>query len=581
VGKLATALESQPSWSDLPLVLITAPGESARMRLRHLSPLGVVGNISILEKPVRPETLLSTCRVALRSRRRQYQVRDLLRELEQMMSQIQQQSRIFDTTFSAIPDFAYIFDREGRFIYANRALLDLLGLDLDAVVGKRFSELPYPGDLAGRLEQQIEHVFRTGKILRDEMAYTNPTGVTGYYEYIFTPVIGNDGNVEVVAGSTRDTSERRRNEEALREGDRRKDEFLAMLAHELRNPLAAVANGAALLDSEDPKDRAWAASVIRRQAAQLTHLIDDLLDVSRINTGKILLRKQRLDVGQILDRARDSALPLIQERRHVVVSNYESKHSWIDADPTRLEQIFVNLLTNAAKYTPPGGRIEISAKQTDGEVMVSVHDNGIGIAPHLLPEMFKLFSQGERSIDRSEGGLGIGLTIVQRLVEMHGGRIEAHSDGPSLGSTFVVWLPAAPAPAEHVPMNAQNKGGQRRRVLIVDDNVDTAQGMARLLTRAGHEVDLAHDGIEALEKARQQRPEAVVLDIGLPGMDGFDVARQLRREASCAGATIIAVTGYGQAEDRKRALEAGCHYHLVKPVDIEELKSILEMTTAR
>jgi CheY-like chemotaxis protein len=294
-----------------------------------------------------------------------------------------------------------------------------------------------------------------------------------------------------------------------------------------------------------------------------------------------LLRKQRLDVGQILDRARDSALPLIQERRHVVTSNYESKHSWIDADPTRLEQIFVNLLTNAAKYTPPGGRIEISAKQTGGDVMVSVRDNGIGIAPHLLPEMFKLFTQGERSIDRSEGGLGIGLTIVQRLVEMHGGRIEAHSDGPSLGSTFVVWLPAAPAPAEHVPMNAQNKGGQRRRVLIVDDNVDTAQGMARLLTRAGHEVDLAHDGIEALEKARQQRPEAVVLDIGLPGMDGFDVARQLRREASCAGATIIAVTGYGQAEDRKRALEAGCHYHLVKPVDIEELKSILEMTTAR
>jgi CheY-like chemotaxis protein len=240
-----------------------------------------------------------------------------------------------------------------------------------------------------------------------------------------------------------------------------------------------------------------------------------------------------------------------------------------------VEQIVLNLLTNAAKYTPPGGRIQFAAQQQDGEVIVTVRDNGIGIAAHLLPEMFKLFTQGERSIDRSEGGLGIGLTIVQRLVEMHGGRIEAHSDGPNLGSTFTVHFPAVAPPGESTPKAALNHNGETRRVLIVDDNLDTAQGMARLLTRAGHKIELAHDGLEAIEKARQQCPEAVVLDIGLPGMDGFAVARQLRTEAGCAGATIIAVTGYGQPDDRKRALDAGCHYHMVKPVDIEELKRIL------
>jgi PAS domain S-box-containing protein len=576
VTKLVAALETQPSWSDLPLVLITASGEVARSRLHHLSALGVVGNISIIERPVRPETLVSTCEVALRSRRRQYQVRDLLRELKEMMAQIQQQSRIFDTTLSSIPDFMYILDRSRRFIYANRSLLELLGLDLKGVVGKRMSELPFPDHLASRLDQQIQQVFESGEIVRDEMAYTNAAGVTGYYEYIFTPVVGADDTVEVVAASTRDTSQRRQSEEALREADRRKDEFLAMLAHELRNPLAAVANATALLDSESPQDRNWAVGVIRRQNAQLTHLIEDLLDVSRINTGKIILRKRKLDVAEILDRARDSALPLIQERGHVVTREYESNKLWIEADATRVEQIVLNLLTNAAKYTPPGGRIQFAAQQQDGEVVITVRDNGIGIAAHLLPEMFKLFTQGERSIDRSEGGLGIGLTIVQRLVEMHGGRIEARSDGPNLGSTFMVHFPAVAAPEEGRTEAAPNHAGEMRRVLIVDDNVDTAVGMARLLTRAGHKIELAHDGIEAIEKARRQCPEAVVLDIGLPGMDGFAVARELRRETGCAGVTIIAVTGYGQPDDRKRALDAGCHYHLVKPVDIDELKRILE-----
>ncbi|TLD69705.1 response regulator [Phragmitibacter flavus] len=574
-NKLIEILEEQPSWSDLPLMLITASGVTPQTRARQITALGEMGNVSMIERPVRPETLVSSCEVALRSRRRQYQVRDLLSKLEGMMLQIQQQARVFDTTLSSISDFTYIFDRSLRFIYANRATLELLGLELKDVVGKTFSELPYPRGLAVRLERQIEHVFQTGEILRDETAYTNPAGRTGYYEYIFTPVLGNDGEVEVVAASTRDTSERRRNEEALREADRRKDEFLAMLAHELRNPLAAVTNAAALLESPNLEDRSWAADVITRQNGQLTHLIDDLLDVSRITVGKIRLREEVLDVALVLDRACEGAHLLIHERGHQLIKKYETGKLWIKADPTRMEQIALNLLTNAAKYTPSGGRIELMASKVEGEVRVVVKDNGVGIASHLLPEMFKLFAQGERSIARSEGGLGIGLTIVQRLVEMHGGRIEALSEGLNQGSSFVIHLPMVAAPFVQQTERPVNGQTSTRRVLIVDDNVDTANSMARLLKRVGHGVEVAYDGPQALEKARQHLPEIVLLDIGLPGMDGFEVARRMRLEPSCEKCVIIAVTGYGQPKDRRRAINAGCHHHLVKPVNIDELKRLI------
>ncbi|MEA3208282.1 MAG: hypothetical protein QOE70_1339 [Chthoniobacter sp.] len=577
VRLLVARLEIQPSWSDLPIVMITGAGE-AQVRGHHLAAFGPVGNVSLIERPVRPGTLVSTLEVAMRSRRRQYQVRALLEERQEMTAKTQQQARIFDTTLSSIADFAYIFDRSGRFLYANKSLLDLWGLGLADVVGKNFFELPYPTELATRLQEQIQQVFATGQVLRDETSYTNPAGLTGYYEYIFSPVLANDGTVEVVARSTRDTSERRRSEEALRAADRRKDEFLAMLAHELRNPLASVSSAATLLkNSGDPVNHAWAAGVIERQTGQLAHLIDDLLDVSRITTGKIRLRKEIVDAAAILDRACESARPLITERGHELVCHYPRGGLWLEADPTRVEQIILNLLTNAAKYTPAGGRINLSARREGGELVMTVRDNGIGIAPQRLPEMFQLFAQGERSIARSEGGLGIGLTIVQKLAEMHGGRVDGQSDGPNLGSTFTIRLPAAAAP---IPSNGKGparaeQNGKGLRVLIVDDNADTAQALARLLARIGHQIVLAHDGAQALERAREQAPQAILLDIGLPGMDGFEVAQRLRGEPSCSGALIIAVTGYGQDEDRQRALDAGFDHHLVKPVDLDELKRLL------
>lgn len=576
---LSSELESQPSWSDLPLILITGSGNTEGRRQR-LAELGPAGNVSIIERPVRPGTLVSASEFALRSRRRQYQVQALLHEREELLLKAEQQARIFDTTLSAIADFAYIFDREGRFVYSNKPLLALLGLPLSEVAGKTFFELPYPPELAARLQSQISQVVETGQPVRDETPYTNPTGHTGYYEYIFTPVFSEDGTVSVVAGSTRDNSERRRNEETLRESDRRKDEFLAMLSHELRNPLASVANAASLLkEAHDAESRTWAASVIERQSRQLAHLIDDLLDVSRITTGKIRLRKEVRDVATLLDNACESARPLLNERRHELVCQYEPQVLWVDADPTRFEQIVLNLLTNAAKYTPPGGRIVLSATRLDAALSITVEDNGMGIAPERLPEMFKLFAQGEQSIDRSEGGLGIGLTIVQKLAELHDGTIEAHSDGPNRGSTFRLHLPAAQPPALAPPLPTRDPEARPLRVLIVDDNLDTAQALGRLLTRSKHEVLLAHNGPDALEKAHAYRPEAVVLDIGLPGMDGFQVARALRQDPSCASAVIIAVTGYGQAEDRIQSLDAGFDHHLVKPVNWQELNQLLTRDT--
>jgi len=577
IQSLVSQLSAQPSWSDLPVVIVTGPGE-AKLRHQRLAPFDPVGNVSIIERPVRPETLVSTFEFSLRSRRRQYQVRALLREREEMAAKAQQQARIFDTTLSSIPDFTYLFDRAGRFIYANKVLLDLWGLTFQEAIGKDFFELRYPPHLAQRLHDQVQYVFATGESVRDETPYTSPTGVDGYYEYIFSPVFGPDGKVEVVAGSTRDTSERRRNEEALKEADRRKDEFLAMLAHELRNPLASVASAASLLNSAtDGEHHGWAAGVIERQSRQLAHLIDDLLDVSRITTGKIRLRKAVVDGAVALDRACESARPLILDRGHELVCNY-GRGLWLEADPTRVEQIILNLLTNAAKYTPTGGRIELTARRTAGMVVVSVADNGIGIAPHRLPEMFELFAQGERSIARSEGGLGIGLTIVRKLCELHGGWVEAQSDGPDLGSTFTIFLPGTSPPAaasQPGPLAGAGRVVKPLRLLIVDDNQDTAEGLSRILTRAGHYIAIAHNGHQALELAHAHSPQAILLDIGLPGMDGFEIVRRLRASSPCADALVIAVTGYGQEEDRNRALAAGFDHHLVKPVDLDELKGFL------
>ncbi|MDR3405169.1 MAG: ATP-binding protein [Chthoniobacter sp.] len=375
-------------------------------------------------------------------------------------------------------------------------------------------------------------------------------------------------------------AERDQAEEALRDADRRKDEFLAMLGHELRNPLSAIANAVRLwsVAGDDHGATELARSVIERQTGNLSRLVDDLLDVARITEGKIDLRKHPVDVSEAIRRAVEAARPFIDERRHELTLELDGAAGiFVNADPTRLEQIITNLLTNAIKYTRKGGEIRIEARQEGREAVIIVSDTGVGIAPRMLPHIFELFAQGDRSLDRATGGLGIGLNLCRQLVELHGGTIFASSEGVGRGSTFTVRLPTISVPESTMlpePPAHRESTGRQRRILLVDDNQDTVVSLARLLSLRGHEVATAFDGVAALKVAQEFQPDFLLLDIGLPGLDGYEVARRLRAEGF-PRTPIVAISGYAQEGDRIRSREAGFNYHFAKPVDFEALADLI------
>ncbi len=379
---------------------------------------------------------------------------------------------------------------------------------------------------------------------------------------------------------------RKRLAEELAEADRRKDEFLAMLGHELRNPLAPIRTAVHLLRDLDPADPRVPAArdVIERQVGQMARLVDDLLDVSRISRGKITLNLEVVELADVIARAVETSRPHVDARRQKLTVALPPGPVRLRADLTRLAQVVSNLLNNAAKFTGAGGHIGLTVEAGPGQVAIRVRDDGVGMTADLLPRVFDLFTQGDRSLARSEGGLGIGLTLVKNLVEIHGGTVEAHSDGPGKGSEFVVQLPALPEGAG--PVAAGGKGpperraSPRRRVLVVDDNTDSADSLAVLLKVAGHEVRTAYEGPAALRAAAAFRPEVVLLDIGLPRMDGYAVARRLREEVGLKAA-LVALTGYGQDEDRCRSQEAGFDAHLVKPVEPAELLALVATLPVR
>ena len=375
------------------------------------------------------------------------------------------------------------------------------------------------------------------------------------------------------------------NENALREraaelaeSNRRKDEFLAMLAHELRNPLAAIGNAATLLDLASAEEQApWAKEIIQRQVKHLARLVDDLLDASRITQGKIELQRELVDVRALLTEAVETVRPSAAERQQNLQLSIEPGELWLKADPVRLEQIVANLLSNAVKFTPSAGRIWLEAGREGEEVVIRVRDNGIGISPQSLAKVFELFTQEDQSLSRCGGGLGIGLTIVDRLVRLHGGSVTATSEGIGQGSEFVVRLPAAMAPAG-ANLSGRDRGAaatKGSKVLIVEDNIDAAMALFRLVKILGHTVEMVHNGTAAVELARTFRPDVVLLDIGLPGINGYEVADRLRNELGLTGSLIVAVSGYGQDEDRTRSLAAGCNHHLVKPVDFQALFTLI------
>ena len=366
----------------------------------------------------------------------------------------------------------------------------------------------------------------------------------------------------------------------LAELDRRKDEFLAMLGHELRNPLAPISSAVRLLrlQKNETLVQRQACAVIERQVGQLNHLVDDLMEVSRITTGRVQLRREQVAVSEIVERAVETTQPLITQHQHRLTVRLPAQPVWLHADAARLEQVVVNLLTNAAKYTEDGGCIELNVQQNGPDAVLRVRDTGIGIAPDLLPHVFDLFTQAERSLDRSQGGLGIGLCLVQRLVELHGGTVTAYSV-QGKGSEFVVRLPsmlAWVAPLETVVSAPVGPLKKNCRVLVVDDNLDAAETLKMLLEFSSYEVRMVHDGLSAVEAALAWNPHAVLLDIGLPGLSGYGVARRIRLEPTLEGMVLIALTGYSQESDRQSSRDAGFDHHLAKPANFEVVEKLLQ-----
>jgi PAS domain S-box-containing protein len=389
----------------------------------------------------------------------------------------------------------------------------------------------------------------------------------------------------VVLEDDRDVTGQLQAQKALKEADRRKDEFLATLAHELRNPLAPMRNALQILRRADNRAASeQARAVLERQLLQMVRLIDDLLDVSRVTRGKLRLRTGRVELAAVVASAVETARPLIEASGHELTVALPPGPVPLDVDLTRLAQVFANLLNNAAKYTERGGRIWLTAERQGSDVVVSVKDTGVGIAAEALPRLFEMFSQVDRSLEQSQGGLGIGLSLVKGLVEMHGGSVEARSEGPGRGSEFVVRLPVAVAGPEQegtAPHSTSHATPVKRRILVVDDNRDSADTLAVVLTDLGNEVRTAFDGLEAVEAAAAFGPDVILLDIGLPKLNGYDACRRIRQQPGAKGIAIIAVTGYSQQEDRRRSLEAGFDQHLVKPVAVPALEQVLaEMVAA-
>lgn len=489
-----------------------------------------------------------------------------------------------------MPDALVIYDQAQRYSFLNLVSLERAGLPAETYLGRRDDEI-YAAEVYGQYLPYLRETYATRAPTRFECRLAFPGGC---YDVVATYVpMLKDGDVYQVFGFYYDITERKRNEvtlatqaQQLREADWRKDEFLAMLAHELRNPLAPIGNSAQLLKrARLDASLAWCIDVIDRQTAHLTRLVDDLLDISRITRGIIELRMEPVDVDEILARALETSRPLIDARRHALQLHPLSAPVRVIGDLVRLTQVVSNLLANAAKYTDEGGLIVLSAALEDGAVWIRVRDSGRGIESGQLSRLFDLFYQVDRTIARTEGGLGIGLSLVKRLVDMHGGSVQVHSAGLGHGSEFAIRLPsmadlpgsddARDPPAQSGPPKAPAAGQAPLRILVVDDNRDAIDSLELLLESEGYEVFTAYDGETALALALAEQPQVVLLDIGLPGMDGYAVARALRQQAQPPQMRILAVTGYGQADSRAKSKAVGFDLHLVKPVDFTALLELL------
>ena len=576
IQHLGERFARQPPWSDLPLLLLTRPGADSpvvRMAVRNL------GNVTLIERPVRVASLLTAAQSALRARQRQLTTREHLHELDHVARALRESEGRLEALFSNAAVGIAEISADGRFALVNDALCGLLGEKRAGLLALPLARVAHPEDRA-EVEGALEGLFaRRRETFAGERRFVRRDGETIWVK--LSIALASDGDAEARGVAViEDVTERKRAEEDLREADRRKDEFLAVLAHELRNPLAPIRHSLYLLRAGEARDPAVARLVdmMERQVQHMVRLVDDLLEVSRISRGKIELRRERADLLAIVRAAVDTSRPLLEAARHELALDLPEGELALEADVVRLCQVFANLLNNAAKYTPPGGRIEVGVEAARGTATVRVKDNGEGIPPSMLGRVFNMFTQVNTG-NRAQGGLGIGLTLARTLVQLHGGSIEALSDGPGKGCEFAVRLPLAErqavAPPCAVEALPEDRPLERQRVLVVDDNRDAADSLGMLLQFLGAEVRVVHGGQEALAAMREFSPRVVLLDLGMPHMDGLEVARRMREDPQMRTATLVALTGWGQREDRRRTGEAGFDYHLVKPADVRTLRSIL------
>jgi PAS domain S-box-containing protein len=507
------------------------------------------------------------------------------KELQRLFDAVHAEREWLSQVLSSINDEVYFTDTEKRYTFVNPSALREFGQSFvqGIEVGKVIANLNvFRSDGTPRpIEEAPPLRALAGEIVRDEeQIIRNPrTGELRHRQASAAPVRDAGGKIIGSVSVVRDITERKRVEEALRDADRRKNVFLATLSHELRNPLAPIRTAARLLESAvvSQADLKRCRSIISRQVAQMASLLDDLLDVSRFTRGELTLKKSYVPLQQVLDAAFEAVQPLINAKQHRLQLELLPSPPTLEVDPVRLTQVISNLLTNAAKYTDPGGEITLGCRVETDTLVIFVRDNGIGLAPEMFSRVFDMFVQVEPTKERSEGGLGIGLALVKALVELHGGTIEVHSAGPEQGTTFTVKLPRSVIVAGPAHMIASDRGthdGPARCVLIADDNPDGAEILAMLLQTSGHTVHVANDGAAAFELAARVRPDIAVLDIGMPGLSGYEVAKRIRCEAWGARMTLIAVTGWGQEEDKREALAVGFDYHVTKPMDPAYLESI-------
>ncbi|MDB5335093.1 MAG: sensor hybrid histidine kinase, partial [Planctomycetaceae bacterium] len=568
---LLKALRAEPRTASVPVVLLSArAGEEARVEGLE------AGADDYLIKPFSARELLARIGGTLALSKLRQEASETLRESEER----------FRLMADNAPMMVGMTEPDGSCSFLSKSWYEFTGTKTTQGMGWGWLNSVHPDDRAAARANFLAASSRF-EPCDLEFRVRRSDGEYRWALAALAPRFSADGRFMGYIGSAIDITDRKHFEDILTEADRRKDEFLATLAHELRNPLAPLRNGLHILRlaNDDREVLSETREMMDRQLQQMIRLIDDLLDVSRISRGKIELRREVTDLKVAVLNAAETSRPLIEQAGHELKIELQPEPVLVYGDVTRLSQAFSNLLNNAAKFTRPGGKIRLRVERDNGHVVISVADSGIGIPAHLQSSIFEMFMQVDQSLEKIQGGLGVGLTIVKRLVEMHDGTVDVHSEGQDQGSTFTVRLPiAGPQQGEHPVTTNDDKSiaaENRQRVLVVDDNKDSAQTLAMMLKIMGNDVRTAHDGLEAIEKAQEYLPNVILLDLGMPKLNGYDVCRRIREQAWGAKMDIIALTGWGQAEDRQRTKEAGFDHHLVKPVDVARLKELLDEAAAQ